>query len=95
MHDIAKKYRETPAENLPQWLTKELPQWLEENKSRLTEKNEKYNLLSGDEIDFVNGYNIPMRATITAFCKETGKAYLKWDCFWFPIDLDKRLIKQS
>lgn len=86
MIDLVEKYKES--------LMPEINKWLEDHANELTDKNEN-NLKAGDTIEFLNGYKIPMRTKITAFCKNTGKAYLYWDCYWYAIDLDTRLIKQS
>ena len=67
--------------------------WLELNAHSFIGKNEKFNLKIGDIITFKNGYDIPMSTKIIAFNAETGNAYLHWDCYWFAIDLEKRLLK--
>lgn len=67
--------------------------WLEANAHSFTCKNEKFNLKIGDIISFKNGNDIPMSTKIIAFNAETGNAYLYWNCYWFAIDLEKRLLK--
>lgn len=55
--------------------------------------NSKHDLKTGDQILFLNGYDIPMISEILGFDEE-GKAYMLWDCYWFAVDLDSRLIKK-
>ena len=69
--------------------------WLEANAHSFTGKNEKFNLKIGDIITFKNGNDIPMSTKIIAFNAETGNAYLYWDCYWFALDLEKRLLKSK
>lgn len=59
------------------------------------DSNEKMNLKSGDKILFIGGYydNIEMISEILGFDSD-GMAYILWECFWFPIDLNKRMIKK-
>ncbi len=60
---------------------------------RLTDNNAKYNLKTGDIIIFKNGYNVPIKSKILGF--ENDNAYILWDCYWIPIDLNTRLIKKQ
>lgn len=69
-----------------------MKEWLERNKNQLTDTNEIFDLRVDDEILFKNGYDVPMRTKITAFGANTNEAYLYWDCYWFPIDLNTRFI---
>lgn len=59
-----------------------------------TERNEKHDLKVGDVIEFTGGYDEDIRFTtrILGFNDE-NKAYVLWDAFWFPINLDDRSIK--
>ena len=63
-------------------------QFLGDNIKHTTE-NKEHNLKSGDVIEFWAGYNndIRFKSTIHGF-DENGKAYVNWDCYWFPIDLN-------
>ena len=67
--------------------------WLEANVHSFIGKNENFNLKIGDIITFKNGNDITMSTKIIAFNAETGNAYLYWDCYWFALDLEKRLLK--
>ena len=55
--------------------------------------NYKHDLRTGDIILFKNGYDVEMTTEILGFDEE-GKAYLLWDCYWYTIDLNERLIKK-
>lgn len=59
----------------------------------ISDTNDKFNLKVGDKILFLNGYGIPMITEILGFDEE-GQAYLLWDCYWFTIPLETRLIKK-
>lgn len=56
--------------------------------------NEKLGLKKDDVVEFWSGYNgdIRYRAEILGF-NTNGEAYIKWDCYWFPIDLVEREYK--
>jgi hypothetical protein len=58
-----------------------------------TDYNKEFSLKIGDVILFRNGYDVEMITSILGFDDE-GLAYLLWDCYWFPINLKERLIKQ-
>lgn len=47
---------------------------------------------AGDIILFLNGYDVPMISEVLGF-NEGGKAFLLWDCYWFPVDLNDRMIE--
>ena len=66
--------------------------WLDKNKDKISNHNDKHNLKVNDIITFKNGFDIPMSTKIIGFDIETGNAYLYWDCYWFSINLDERLI---
>ena len=60
-----------------------------------TDENTKHNLKTGDTITFVGGYNDDLEFTskILGFDSD-GHAFVLWDCYWFPVNLDTRqLIK--
>ncbi len=59
----------------------------------LTFENETFDLKASDWIHFKNGYDLPMISEIIGFGKE-DKAYMLWDCYWFPLDLNTRLIEK-
>lgn len=72
-----------------------LPQvedFIENHKSELTFEHQDYKV--GQEVTFLGGYNkdIIYTSKIFAFCKETGKAYVYWDCYWFSIELKERQV---
>lgn len=69
--------------------------WLASNSHSFTNKNKKFNLKVGDVITFKNGYDIPMMTKIIAFNSETGNPYMYWECYWFELDLGKRLLKSK
>ena len=54
-------------------------------------ENKGLNLKAGDKVNFISGYNSDLRyiAEILGF-NEEGKAYILWQCWWFPVDLPKR-----
>jgi hypothetical protein len=61
----------------------------------ITNKNEKFNLKVNDTITFMGGYNrdIIYTSKIFAFNSENGNAYVYWDCYWFDLNLEERLVK--
>lgn len=59
----------------------------------LTDYNPKFNLQTGDTIIFKNGYGVLMKSKILGF--ENDNAYILWECYWSPIDLNTRLIKKQ
>lgn len=60
---------------------------------RIADTNEKHGLKTGDVILFRNGYDVEMITEILGF-DDDGKAFMLWDCFWAPIDMDERLIRK-
>lgn len=60
-----------------------------------TDKNEALDLKAGDVIEFWAGFHgdIRYRSKILGFTPE-GKAYMYWDCYWFPVDLQERDFKK-
>lgn len=82
---LSRKLHETTIERMNNWV--------QANAHSFTGKNEKFNLKIGDIITFKNGNDIPMSTKIIAFNAETGNTYLYWDCYWFALDLEKRLLK--
>ncbi len=68
-------------------LERSIEEWRNKNAYRLCDENKELGFKAGDTIKFLNGYGVPMKTKIFAFCKETGKAFLYWDCYWFPDDL--------
>ena len=54
-----------------------------------TTTNEKLGLKAGDIIEFWSGYHndIRYRTKILGF-DNAGKAYMLWDCYWSPVDLE-------
>ena len=63
------------------------PQFIAANIQHPNE-NKALGLKKGDRIEFWGGYdnNIRYRSTILGFNNE-GRAYVNWDCYWFPVDL--------
>ena len=61
-----------------------------------TNSNENLNLKTGDTIGFMGGFNndIEFTSEILGFDIE-GNAFVLWDCYWFAIDLSKRLIAEE
>ena len=55
--------------------------------------NKRFSLETGDVIQFRNGYGIEMVSRILGFDKD-GFAFLLWDCYWFAINLEERLISK-
>lgn len=47
---------------------------------------------AGDIVLFYNGYFVKMFTEVLGFDGD-GNAYLLWDCYWFPMNLDERRIK--
>ncbi len=58
-----------------------------------TTRNHKFSLEKGDMIHFKNGYDIDMISEILGFDSE-GRAFLVWDCYWYSIDLNTRLVSK-
>ena len=58
-------------------------------------ENKKRNLKVGDKILFYGGYNrdILYLSEILGFNNEDG-AYVLWDCYWFPLNLNTRKYKR-
>lgn len=89
-------YNEADAINLLDRNTDDILSKFNEFKKNLTfisDTNDKFNLKTGDKILFLNGYDIPMITKILGFSAE-GTAYLLWDCYWFDINLETRLIRK-
>lgn len=61
----------------------------------MLETNDKLGLKKGDTVEFWGGYNgdIRYRANIIGF-GSYGEAYMEWDCYWFPINLEEREYKR-
>lgn len=59
----------------------------------LVHENPKFDLKTNDVILFKNGYDLEMISKILGF-NEDGNAYVLWDCHWFAIKLEDRLIKK-
>lgn len=55
------------------------------------EQNSELDLKVNDTISFIGGYDNNIRYTtkILGFDKD-NKAFVAWDCYWFPIDLNER-----
>jgi hypothetical protein len=53
--------------------------------------NPELGLKTGDVVTFISGYNSDLKYTteILGF-DEDGKAFMLWDCYWFPVDLIER-----
>lgn len=53
-----------------------------------SDENEELGLKTGDVIEFWGGMNNDIRYTsrILGF-DSAGKAFMFWDCYWFPVDL--------
>lgn len=49
---------------------------------------------AGDIINIVAGYNSNINYKIEILGFEGIDTFLLWDCYWMPIDLNKRLIKR-
>ncbi len=62
--------------------------WKEKKNYPVADENKELGLKKGDNIEFWGGYNNDIRYTseILGF-DENGKAYVNWDCYWFPMDL--------
>ena len=56
-----------------------------------TDENKELGLKKGDVIEFWGGYDndIRFRSRIHGFDSD-GKAYVNWDCYWFPVDLTEK-----
>ena len=61
--------------------------WQEKGNYKQINENKEFGLKKGDIIEFWGGYNndIRFKSTIHGF-DENGKAYINWDCYWFPVD---------
>jgi hypothetical protein len=75
-------------------LERSIKEWKEKNAYRLCSENKALGFKAGDTIKFLNGYSVPMQTKIFAFCKETGKAFLYWGCYWFPLSLVDRCAEK-
>ncbi len=71
-----------------------IKEWKEKNAYRLCYENKALGFTEGDTIKFLNGYGVPMKTKIFAFCKKSGKAFLCWECYWFPLDLVDRCAEK-
>jgi len=60
-----------------------------------TDKNEKFNLETGDVIKYISGYNsdIIYTSEILGF-NEFGHAFVLWDCYWYPVNLEKNMVEK-
>lgn len=58
-----------------------------------SDENKEFNLKTGDTILFLNGYDLPMITKIIGFDAD-GRAFMLWDCYWFPVNLHDRLIQK-
>jgi len=60
-----------------------------------TNINKEFNLKTGDIIKFISGHNddIIYISKILGFDSD-GEAYMLWDCYWFPINLNKRFVEK-
>lgn len=47
---------------------------------------------ASEEVVVVNSYGLKMLTKILGF--KDGKAYLYWDCYWFPVEL-KNILKNK
>lgn len=65
--------------------------WREKGNYQQIDENKDLGLKTGDVIEFWGGYDndIRFRSTIHGF-DEKGKAYVNWDCYWFPVDLTEQ-----
>jgi hypothetical protein len=70
-------------------------QWVADRSSEMVAENKQYGLKVGDTIKFWTGYNRDILASseILGFYADDGKAIIIWDCYWFPVDLEQRLVK--
>lgn len=51
---------------------------------------------AGDVVVILSGYNSDIEYTIEILGFDSeGMAYMVWDCYWFPIDLSKRLVDKE
>lgn len=59
--------------------------------SGFTDTNSELGLKSGDVVKFISGYNSDLKyiTKILGFDAD-GKAFMLWDCYWFPVDLVER-----
>lgn len=65
-----------------------------EYKNKVTgfsDTNTELGLKSGDVVKFISGYNSDLKyiTKILGFDAD-GKAFMLWDCYWFPVDLVER-----
>ena len=58
-------------------------------------ENKEFGLKIGDKVKVIAGYNsdIIYTAEILGFNSE-GEMYLLWDCYWFPVKIEGRLIEK-
>lgn len=61
-----------------------------------TDSNSELNLKTGDVVSFIAGYhdNIIYTSKILGF-DEDGKAFILWDCYWYPKDLSKTMVDEN
>lgn len=57
-----------------------------------SDTNAELGLKTGDIVTFISGYNSDLKYTteILGFDANDGKAFMLWDCYWFPVDLNER-----
>jgi hypothetical protein len=66
------------------------------DEKKIIDLNEEFQLKTGDIIAIRSGYDgdIAYTVKIIGFSSDIDRfAYLDWDCYWFGIDLHKRLLK--
>jgi len=72
-------------------LSNRIREFINNNSDSLTFEHPDFQV--DQEITFLAGYNkdILYTSKIFAFNKQTLEAYIYWDCFWFPINLNERI----
>lgn len=78
-------------------LPKEIKDFLSRRKNSIINYNKTLQLKTGDKIYFTAGYsnNIRYKSEVIGFDKETGKAYINWDCYWYCIELLEHQYKKA
>jgi len=77
----------------------EMEKFIKENLTKETRKELIGDIEVGDKLVFKNGYGVKLEFNVIGFNydddfnkKYNSYIYLDWDCYWYPIGLD-RIIK--
>jgi hypothetical protein len=68
--------------------------WLFSDSSLIFD-NSTMSLKKGDPFYFYNDCGVPMVGKILAFSTDNTKVYIDWDCFWLPVDIEKKIYRKK